>query len=795
MKKAFLLTLIFVLLGISAHASEEILTYDISDNEVTITGLSVSGVMDLNIPEEIEGYPVTKIQDSAFYGSFLSFVTIPDSVVEIGSEAFSYCSNLRDITLPEHDIKIGRNAFYATGLYEDYLSVPNSTLYIGKHLIDSTNPQCVIEEGTLTIADEAFYNCNELTEIVIPQSVVRIGESAFDCCYDLKSVTIEEGTKYIGNYAFSSCSSLNEITLPDSVIQIGYGTFNGVGYQFEIINSAAYIGNHLIWVEDSLCGTYTIKEGTRSIAGEAFINFDQSGLEKVIFPDSLKGIGEYAFWWCTALKEISIPSSVEYIGGSAFGFCENLVKATIPGTVSYIGNNAFYCCDSLNTVYTLNKKWDYEFEDTVALVDGSSASPFGLETADDMYKLSEAVNGGMNFEDIYFVLKEDISLSNNDWTPIGTYDNPFSGNIDGANHTISDYKITTLAGDYSWDGYTGFFGYTSNASIKNMNLSDFEINIANPDGNTYLGSFAGRTNATNIENCSANGNIILSNTANNAYEADIGGIVAQCDYGSIISTNASCNIYYIGNETTGSGNTQVRLGGIAGYAYSRIENCTSDCYLYGTGLVWRAGGIAGDLSYGGDVCISDCTAKGKIRLVRNDTADAILHCGGIAGFSRELIEDSKSYMDIEICGNKSVSQQLVIDSFSWNGWYCGPIFGVGYTGGNFKSLNNLSYGSVKVSTVPAKPAVQSVNVVYEGDSCEYSVMVESMAEITGKFVIALYCGNALVGVQSCDIDVDNNIIVIEDSVETTKKPDICKVFVWNDFVKLEPLTDMVSIEM
>ncbi len=799
MKKTVLAILVFILLGVTAQAmDEEKFLYTISDGEVAIAGLSEEYryIPYLVIPDEIENCPVTMIDGSAFSYTYLQSVTIPDTVKEIGPDAFYGCENLRDVTLPEQDIIIRNNAFAETYLYNDVSSWEDDTLYIGKHMITTNNPECVLKNDTLTIAESAFYHCIDMTSINVPASVIRIGDSAFAFSSTLESVTINEGTKYIDNYAFRSCSNLKEISLPDSIIQIGYNVFDGVPYEYEIINSAAYIGNHLIWVEDSFSGTYTVKEGTRSIASEAFMYMDQSNLQEIIFPKTLKGIGVSAFWGCTGLETLNLPSSVEYIGEYAFAWCENIKKIIVPGDVSYLAKNAFDSCTNLAEVYTLNKKWDYQFDDSVEVVTGDRTSPFPIKSSAELYELSKAVNSGMDFEGIYFVLENNISLNNNEWIPIGTYDNPFSGNVDGKNNTISDYKITKVAGNYTWDGYTGFFGYTSNASIKNLNLSDFDINISNPDSNTYLGSFAGMAQSTIFENCSAQGNIILFNNTNTAYEADIGGIVAQCNSGSIISTTANCNIYYAGNETTKEGNTQIRLGGISAYTYSQIRNCTSNSNIYAIGLVWRVGGIAGDNTYGGAVCISGCTANGKITIVRNDTnKDAILHCGGIAGFSRELIENSKSYVDIKIYGNKTVSNELVTNSFEWNGWYCGQIFGVGYSGGNFNSDNNNAYGSVSVLSLPTELITENIDIFKEGNDYEYSVTLQSLNRVSGKFLIALYYDDILVGIHMQDVDIDKKFFVAEGNITVKQTPNLCKVFVWEDLTEIVPLMKSDSIEL
>ena len=259
-----------------------------------------------------------------------------------------------------------------------------------------------VKEGTRIICNKAFSTCTSLTSIVIPHSVVSIGDGAFSGCLLLEYISISKsiiclnGNPFsdwngkleclspnfiyaddvlfnkdkseivsfrnqkiesyiipnsvtsIGDDAFFGCRSLSNIVIPDSVTSIGDGAFFGCSSLSNIVipDSVISVGDWTFFGCRSL-SSIVISDGVSSI-GVCTFSYCRS-LSSIVIPDSVSSIGICAFMDCCFLSNIVLPNNVTSIGNGAFMNCSSLSNIAIPGSVSSIGHCAFRgCCLSYN---------------------------------------------------------------------------------------------------------------------------------------------------------------------------------------------------------------------------------------------------------------------------------------------------------------------------------------------------------------------------------------------------------------------------------------------------------------
>ena len=320
---------------------------DGSDDYTTIRGyigdLSEFPDKVFRIPAEKNGIKVTKIANSAFYTlKMVDFqVVIPETVTEIGNNAFDSCS-IASVNLPNGLTKIGSSAFSTNRIAS--ISIPNTVT---------------------TIGSSAFYS-NRLTEIVIPDSVTSVGALAFQNNWvpDTAPSTMRwiykrttSGIDYsviigyagknkdnivipatqngvalteLADSSLRYLSLTGGITIPSSVKKVGQLSF--------IRNKLTYIDNG---DGDKTAPIAYKRKADGSIDKTIIISYGAMPSNTVVIPSGVKELDDYAFYY-TSITGIKIPEGVTKIGKQAFQLCKLNGTVVLPSTVTSIGNQAFY---------------------------------------------------------------------------------------------------------------------------------------------------------------------------------------------------------------------------------------------------------------------------------------------------------------------------------------------------------------------------------------------------------------------------------------------------------------------
>lgn len=302
---------------ISARVDEKTaFTYDEYKDYVIVTGIN-EAPDELEIPEKFGDKEVRAVADDAFANmGWLTEISIPDTVVEIGERAFSGAISAEKISLSENLYSIGASAFFGAKKIE------NIRLPLGLQIIGGF----------------AFADCKKLEGITIPKVTVSIGGGAFQNTAWLEKQTDEfviAGDSVLIHYNGND----EKVTVPEDIKAVSAFCDNFFVKEVVLPESVKEICDHAFI--NSSTEKITLSKNITKIGNSAFDSCLY--LEKVEFNKKLEEIGSFAFAGCQALKEITVTEKVKAIGDGAFARCEGLEKLTITSVKTEIGENI---CDS-----------------------------------------------------------------------------------------------------------------------------------------------------------------------------------------------------------------------------------------------------------------------------------------------------------------------------------------------------------------------------------------------------------------------------------------------------------------
>ncbi|MGN0620725.1 MAG: leucine-rich repeat protein, partial [Porcipelethomonas sp.] len=337
----------------------------------------------VNIPAEIDGLPVTSIEDSAFYNCLsIESIAIPDSITSIGENAFCGCTSLESITIPETVETIGTNAigytsegniitdfkiYGVSGSAAETYALGNGITFIDINSIPKLNRSSLYlyqgESFALEVENysgEVIWGSNDTYVATVKDGYVSaiddgettvyaiIGDSVLECIVFVYMPEVTE-TAPATTAVTTKTTVATSATASTSAVTTSVTTAVTYGDETEY-------GDHLYYrtVDEDDDGTYDY----------IIISDCDTSAVSVEIPGEIDGlpvtsIGNGAFWGCTILENIIIPDDVTSIGNESFYLCTSLASITLPDSVTSIGYHAFDDCTSLENINVSENNLNY----------------------------------------------------------------------------------------------------------------------------------------------------------------------------------------------------------------------------------------------------------------------------------------------------------------------------------------------------------------------------------------------------------------------------------------------------
>ena len=324
-----------------------VFTKNIDGKSYTIKAANTEISGHIDIPDMFDGLPVTDIAatefDSShkFVGGFancqkITGITIPDSVKNIGNDAFRNCFGLREITIG-NGIEELNMCLFSTCRELSILNICSQKI-------------------TMNTSENQYYtkNSQQYKTVSIGSGTKEIGAYAFNEAINLKKISLPETLEYIGRYSFTYSTSIEVIEIPNGVTEID-------DYAFSHCKNLKNV---------------TLSKGLEKINVGAFAYC--ASLKEITIPEDVKNIGIAAFYGCDNLSGITLPNGVERIGCFAFCNCKKIESVSLPESLISVGAYAFDGCTNLKRIdYAGSKEqWNAVIKDQKWIFDGNDCTVY-----------------------------------------------------------------------------------------------------------------------------------------------------------------------------------------------------------------------------------------------------------------------------------------------------------------------------------------------------------------------------------------------------------------------------------
>ena len=601
---------------------------------------------------------VTTIERNVFYRcSSLTSVTIPDSVTSIGDMAFYSCKSLVSITIPDNVTSIDYGAFYGCSSLTS-ITIPSSVTSIGNAafiecgsleeiIVSAGNPyyksagNCIIDINGTLIA-----GCGKS---VIPddRSVISIGDNAFYGCVNLTSVTIPDSVTSICKSAFYNCSSLMNINVSEN--NQNYSSINGILYD--------KMKTNIIHVPRAVLGDIAIPSGVTSIEKEAFSGC--TNLTSVTISDSVTSIGKSAFEGCNGLTSITIPDSVTSIGERAFYYCNSLTSITIPNGVTSIEPSTFYYCSSLASIAIPNGVTSIGYDafsycdslTSITIPNSVTSMGYNVFNGTKLYVINNNSDIEVTFSDKNYGLISNytqliVDKNGNKTYRAGTTDFELIDTADG-------FRFVKVNGKYRLIAY---IGKEETATLPlDINGYEYEIycgigglrNVIIPDGVTSINDHA-------FQNCWSLESITIPDSVTSIGYSAFNGCIRLKNVTIPGSVTSMGGMTFYGCSSLASVTIQEGVTSIASHAFTRCSSLTSITIPGSVKVIeyeafdgcWRLTSVM--MQYGvteiGQSAFNDCSSLTSVTIPNSVTKISGGAFDGCSSLASVTIPDSATFL-------------------------------------------------------------------------------------------------------------------------------------------------------
>lgn len=274
----------------------------------------------------------TLVAPYAKYSQYITKGVVENGITDIGYGNFAYLKNLKTVSLPSSLTEITYSAFEGSGIEEIYLPNSITTIRNNAFCFCSNLKKIRFSNNLNLIENYAFGRCTSLEEVELPDSLKEIPSGCFDFCSNLKRVKLPRYLETIGSSAFGMNEKLCEIDIPDTVRKIGAFSFQAAAISYvnlpeglQTIEEMSFNGVELEYIE--------IPSTVTKIETRAFSH--NHALKTLVIPESVTSIGELLFREDTSLKDLYLPSSITYIPDNIFEYCsQNITIHGVPGSAA-----------------------------------------------------------------------------------------------------------------------------------------------------------------------------------------------------------------------------------------------------------------------------------------------------------------------------------------------------------------------------------------------------------------------------------------------------------------------------